>query len=715
MNAVIDNKDLLNSPEKKPTLKKYRAIIISVALFILLDASVLIANFWLSFQIEKDATAVNIAGRQRMLSQRISKSLYDISLIQNSSADKVEIQERNKELDKSISLFDTTIYSFKNGGSVLGTAGKPVTLDALTTPETIGYTDLGIEIWSVYKEGLTTFVNEHKNGNLLYSDIKLQEYSRENNVKLLSLMNSLTTELAVIAKSKANLLRQIQVFGILLAFINFLIVTFHFLRKLGESDRQVAAAQQQTDQILETVDEGLFLVDDELTIGNQHSNRLLDIFGKQSVKGQNLTEFLEDMVSSKDKNTTQEYFKLLFDKRKKESLIGDLNPLKEIPVQIKDENTSNKKDKHLRFAFKRVEEKGEISKILTTVSDITNEVALREELKRIENESNEQMDILGVILGVNPKMMDSFLDNAKESYTSINKKLKHETSSTSGYVEKINKTLRVMHKIKGEANALKVSVISDLAHKFEVDALKLRDEEVIGGQDFIPLTVTLDKMISYTEKLSSLHERINAQGNTTNITINEENTQTSDIQTSWKHLYDLADAVADRQNKNVELVISGFNDYLLPEKMTDYINTISTQLIRNSIVHGIENEKGRIALQKDKTGLISINLNKRKDDQLYIEFKDDGAGISADAIREKAVALNLVSEEASLSMQPYEVISFLFHSGFSISDEADQDHGHGIGMALVKEKTSDLNGKIRINTKKGQGTKFTFSIPLTSS
>jgi len=576
MNAIIDNKELLNTPKKKPTLKKYRAIIISVALFILLDASVLIANFWLSFQIEKDATAVNIAGRQRMLSQRISKALYDISLLQNGVGNDAEIKERNKELDKSITLFDTTINSFKNGGSVLGTAGKPVTLDALTTPKTIAFTNKGLDVWSEYKEGLTKFANEHKSGNTLYNDVELQEYSRENNNKLLSLMNSLTTELAVIAKSKANLLRQIQVFGILLAFINFLIVTFHFLRKLGESDRQVAAAQKQTDQILETVDEGLFLVDNELTIGKQHSNRLLDIFGKHSVQGQNLTHFLEDMVSAKDKNTTEDYFKLLFDKRKKENLIGDLNPLKEVPVQIKDENSSNKKDKHLRFAFKRVEEEGEISKILTTVSDITNEVALREELKRIENENSEQMDTLSTVLAVNPKMMSSFLDNARKSYSDINRSLKEEANTTSNYISKINSTLSVMHKIKGEANALKITELSDLSHKFEANALALREADKIEGQDFIPLTVTLDKMISYTEKLSSLHERINAQGNTTNITINEESTPVDDIQSAWEHLYDLANVVSERQNKKTELVISGFNDYPLSDKIKDYINTIST-------------------------------------------------------------------------------------------------------------------------------------------
>ena len=68
---------------------KYREIIWAVALFLVLDLSVLVLNFYISYQISEDALSINLAGRQRMLSQRITKSLLiaQANINQNISVD----------------------------------------------------------------------------------------------------------------------------------------------------------------------------------------------------------------------------------------------------------------------------------------------------------------------------------------------------------------------------------------------------------------------------------------------------------------------------------------------------------------------------------------------------------------------------------------------------------------------------------------------------
>src|SRR5687767_15883971 len=60
------------------SLGKYREIIIAVAFFLLFDLGVLVLNFYTSFKIDQDTVAINLAGRQRYVSQRIARTLLEL-------------------------------------------------------------------------------------------------------------------------------------------------------------------------------------------------------------------------------------------------------------------------------------------------------------------------------------------------------------------------------------------------------------------------------------------------------------------------------------------------------------------------------------------------------------------------------------------------------------------------------------------------------------
>jgi len=61
----------------KGGFSKYKGLLISIALFIILDLCVLGVNFVLSYNITEDAKSINLAGRQRMLTQRMTKNLLE--------------------------------------------------------------------------------------------------------------------------------------------------------------------------------------------------------------------------------------------------------------------------------------------------------------------------------------------------------------------------------------------------------------------------------------------------------------------------------------------------------------------------------------------------------------------------------------------------------------------------------------------------------------
>ena len=407
---------------------KYRRIIISIILFLALDASVLGANFFMSFQIADDAIGVNVAGRQRMLSQRITKSLFDI---QTSLGDEQELERSVGELRTASELFNSSFVAFDLGGETIAPDGQPTLLSAVSSDASVEALDSARPIWTTYQSSINELLSIDPIASpQLFSDqlASTLEFGRENNLALLALMNNLTVDLEGVATSKAELLRLIQTVGISLALLNFLIIIFHSVRQLRSSDRKIEAAQQETQEILGTVNEGLFLLDADGVIGEQHSAELEQIVDRADIGGLTLDELLRGLVSERDLITARKFIGLLFDPSKKEKRIGSLNPLRQVEVHISTQE-GNYENKFLSFSFSRVVRENEILHVLVTVKDITAEVTLSQELEQVQKQNEQQFEMLTSMLGGDASMMPAYLDNSHKSLMDINTILREPAKS----------------------------------------------------------------------------------------------------------------------------------------------------------------------------------------------------------------------------------------------------------------------------------------------
>ena len=99
-------------------------------------------------------------------------------------------------------------------------------------------------------------------------------YSQVSNLTLLNAANDFVSEAQAVGASRASRLRTIQTTGIVLSLLNFAYTVFASLRHLFANDRKVEMAQQETAEILNTVKEGLFLLDPHFKIGSQYSGSL---------------------------------------------------------------------------------------------------------------------------------------------------------------------------------------------------------------------------------------------------------------------------------------------------------------------------------------------------------------------------------------------------------------------------------------------------------
>ena len=164
-------------------------------------------------------------------------------------------------------------------------------------------------------------------------------------------------------------------------------------------------------------------------------------------------------------------------------------------------------------------------------------------------------------------------------------------------------------------------------------------------------------------------------------------------------------------NKEVELRMTG-GEVEIDRKVLDGISEALDHIIRNALDHGIEDPASREKLGKPKSGTILIEC-RQKGNEAVIRFSDDGAGLSVEMIRSKAIAQGLIKENTSLADQ--DLIQLIVLPGFTTTTEVTQLSGRGVGMDVVHNAVRRLGGSISADSEPGNGTVFEICLPLSLS
>ena len=96
---------------------------------------------------------------------------------------------------------------------------------------------------------------------------------------------------------------------------------------------------------------------------------------------------------------------------------------------------------------------------------------------------------------------------------------------------------------------------------------------------------------------------------------------------------------------------------------------------------------------------------------MVISVKDDGRGINAEKVAEKARARGLIGETETVDLA--RATELLFHPGFSTADTTSDISGRGVGMDAVRVAIRELGGEVTLTSEPGQGTCAEIRLPLT--
>ncbi|SDD45631.1 chemotaxis protein CheA [Sporomusa acidovorans] len=164
-------------------------------------------------------------------------------------------------------------------------------------------------------------------------------------------------------------------------------------------------------------------------------------------------------------------------------------------------------------------------------------------------------------------------------------------------------------------------------------------------------------------------------------------------------------------NKEINLIIQG-EETELDRTVIDEIGDPLVHLLRNSIDHGIEHPDERQAKGKNPVGEVRL-IARHEGNNVIIMVEDDGKGINADVIKQKAVEKGMITQAEADKLEPNEAVRLVFLPGFSTAETVTDVSGRGVGMDAVKTKIESLGGMVDVETKINEGSRFKIRLPLT--
>jgi HPt (histidine-containing phosphotransfer) domain-containing protein/PAS domain-containing protein len=528
-------------------------------------------------------------------------------------------------------------------------------------------------------------------------------------------LTAIAGELQTTNLRSATQLRLVMLSGMFIAVALVVLVTV-LLGARQRQDSSLRQARQQTADILRTVKDGLFLLDANLVIGAAYSGALETLFQRKDFSGLAFENLLKNIVSERTLATALKFVKILWAERTNEKLVKTINPLGEVEVHI-DSGNGKFDTRYLQFDFHRVRVDGEMTHVLVSVSDVTARVELAHELQASQTQAQGQVDTLLGILHIDPVQLTSFLNDSNAAMKMINAVLREPTREEGVFRKKLDTLFRQVHSVKGEAAALGLSSIETRAHAFEEDLKSLKEKPALSGNDFLPLVIKLDDLLTHLQSVSELVSRLSslhiAQRDTvhTDTAVLEGEKQRGGKGDSAvaATLQLLASRLAVENGKDAVLQCVGFE--AIPDEYRRAVKDIGVQAVRNAIVHGIEPAAARVAAGKVRQGTIRLSFHGSGDAGYKLIVEDDGQGLSTERIKEVALKKGFITPERAATLDTRQIFSLLFQPGFSTVETATKDAGRGVGMNVIADLTNQMGGRVSVATSAGKFTRLTMTLP----
>jgi signal transduction histidine kinase len=303
--------------------------------------------------------------------------------------------------------------------------------------------------------------------------------------------------------------------------------------------------------------------------------------------------------------------------------------------------------------------------------------------------------------------------------------------------------LELIRGIHARAQRLPLPSVCERAERFETSLGQLRDKPTLSGNDFLPIAVKLDDLLSHLAIQGEVVTRLrdwriqngisgppdtdvtqrsatmtgttirqpklrsaSSDGTTQAGVVSETQKAKRLSDLSQESLEEMAQFLADMYSKRIALVCVGLED--VPQHYRRTVEKILGQLIHNAVRHGVETPADRVVQDKPESGTVAVQFLRVGADGYQLSVQDDGRGLDHEKIRAEAIRQGVLKAEVAEKLDPRKLAGLIFRPGFTTMGEAG---ARGIGMDVVRDLVHKAGGRVGIATKPGEYTRFRITLP----